>query len=579
MPKSLQNPAEAAATVAQLKVNACIDAEKNFRLEAGAGAGKTYSLVEALKRLITDRGKTYLKRAQKVACITYTQVARDEIIKEIDHHPAIVVETIHTFCWGFMSRFQTQLRELLPKIKRNTEKIEEAGGLGIRTVEYNLGFFGIEEDKVTLYHDDVPQLMAMLLELKKFRQLLTSIYPVLLIDEYQDTDKDFIGAVAKYFFEGGEGPLVGLFGDHWQTIYRDDFGLAEYSGVEAIDKGANFRSVPAVVNVLNKLRPELTQAVKDPEAVGEARVFHTNAYVGERTDDRNSKHDLLAPVARDYLALLRERLTADGWDFSPTKTKILMLTHNALAEEQGYPSIADVFKKRKEAFAKKEDKTIEFLVDTVEPMCRAYQSGRYGEMFQILGRPQPVKSHADKVVWNTDMSALGALRLNGTVGDVLHHLKATRRPRLTAAVTRREDELEAFESKKTDEEEPSYLQRHRGLRAVPYSEIVELTKYIEGSTPFATQHSVKGAEFENVLVVLGGGWNHYNWPQMLELLQTGALTSKNEKGFYRSRNLFYVVLSRPKKRLAVLLTQTLPANALATLDKLFGSESVHSLVL
>jgi hypothetical protein len=27
---------------------------------------------------------------------------------------------------------------------------------------------------------------------------------------------------------GGEGPLVGLFGDHWQTIYRDDFDLVAH---------------------------------------------------------------------------------------------------------------------------------------------------------------------------------------------------------------------------------------------------------------------------------------------------------------------------------------------------------------
>lgn len=50
-------------------------------------------------------------------------------------------------------------------------------------------------------------------------------------------------------------------------------------------------------------------------------------------------------------------------------------------------------------------------------------------------------------------------------------------------------------------------------------------------TSFATQHSVKGAEFENVLVVLGGGWNHYNWPLLLELINTKSLNSKNTQGF------------------------------------------------
>lgn len=45
-------------------------------------------------------------------------------------------------------------------------------------------------------------------------------------------------------------------------------------------------------------------------------------------------------------------------------------------------------------------------------------------------------------------------------------------------------------------------------------------------TAFATQHSVKGAKFENVLVILGGGRNHYNWPQLFELLHTRAVNKK-----------------------------------------------------
>ena len=517
------NPAEAAADLAQQKVNACIDAGKNFRLEAGAGAGKTYSLVESLRRLIAERGAEYIQKRQQVACITFTKVARDEILNEIDQHPAILVETIHSFCWGFMSRFQSQIRALIPQFERYKEKVEEAGGLGTKTIEYDLGFFGIEEDKVTLYHDDIPEMMAMLMELPKFRQLLTSAYPVLLIDEYQDTDAAFMAAISKHFFLGGEEPLVGLFGDHWQTIYRDDFDLAAFPNVDGIDKGANFRSAPAIVKVLNTLRPELTQAVKDPNAIGEARAFHTNDYVGERSNDRNSKDDVLAPVAREFLAALRTQLAVEGWDFNPKITKILMLTHNALAKEQGYPTIVEIFKAgSNDAFAKKTDKTIDFLVSFVEPMCKAYQEKRYGEMFRVLGRLQAIKSHADKQSWRNDMDALDALRKNGTVGELLDHLKKTQRPRLVDPVMRREEAMSAFDPE-SGEEEPKSIQRHRRLRDVRYTEIIELAKFIEGFTPFATQHSVKGAEFENVLIVLGGGWNHYNWPRMLELISGNVI--------------------------------------------------------
>lgn len=82
-----------------------------------------------------------------------------------------------------------------------------------------------------------------------------------------------------------------------------------------------------------------------------------------------------------------------------------------------------------------------------------------------------------------------------------------------------------------------------------------------------------------MLVVLGGGWNHYNWPQLLELLETKALTTKNTQGYYRARNLFCVSVSRPMKRLAVLATQTLSPQALSAAARLFGDNGVEALTL
>lgn len=571
------SPAEAAAALTQQRVNECIDAHKNFRLEAGAGAGKTYSLVEALKRLIAERGGHYMQRSQRVACITYTNVARDEILNEIDQHPAILVETIHAFCWAAMARFQPKLRKFIPELNHADKLAEIDGDLGQRAVEYDLGFFGIEDDKVTLSHDDIPKLMALLMELPKFRVMLSADFPIIFIDEYQDTDPNFMGAISKHFFQDGPGPLVGLFGDHWQTIYRDDFDLSKFDGVEPINKGANFRSVPAVVDVLNKLRPELVQEVRDPEAIGTAQAFHTNAIPGERTDTPHSKGDVMPPVAKACLEKVRDTLSAEGWDFAPQTTKVLMLTHSALATEQGYPMIEEIFKGRTDAYVKREDKAIEFLSTVIEPMRQAYADKRFGDMFQVLGRTRPLQSHTDKQRWREDMSVLESLRIHGTIGQVIDHLKATHRPPLPDAILAREKAIAEF-GLETGEPESGSQHRYRRLRDVPYGELVELTKFADGFTPFATQHSVKGAEFENVLVVLGGGWNHYNWPRMLSYLGT-KVPKQHEKGFYRARNLFYVSVSRPKKRLAVLLTQTLSLEALDSLSNLFGADKVHALTL
>lgn len=497
------SPAVQAAQQAQQRVDRCINHNQCFRLEAGAGAGKTYSLVQALKRIISERGSGYVRRGQKVACITYTNVAKREISQEIQEHPAVLVETIHAFCWGCMAQFQSVLRAEVEQIERYEEKITEAGGVGGRRIEYDLGYFGIHDDRITLHHDDIPMLMARFLAMPKFQQLFASAHPVIFIDEYQDTDDEFMGALATHFLEPKKGPLIGLFGDHWQTIYKDNFDLAVFPNVEGIDKGSNFRSVSAVVNMLNRLRPALPQVVDDQTAQGEARAFHANNYTGERTNSAHSKQDTPPDVTRAYVSALRNQLQEEGWNFCPKVTKVLMLTHSALAAEQGYPSIVEIFRSHPDAISKLDDATLEFFGRVVEPACTAYKEKKYGQMFDVLGREAILQKPSEKQAWADDMRSLDALRESGTVGEVLDMLKKTSRPRLPDNVMRRENAIAAFDSG-LEEQELRSVNRHRRLREVRYQEIVNLVRFVDGFTPFTTQHSVKGAEFENVLVVLGG---------------------------------------------------------------------------
>ena len=163
-----------------------------------------------------------------------------------------------------------------------------------------------------------------------------------------------------------------------------------------------------------------------------------------------------------------------------------------------------------------------------------------------------------------------ALHLSG-----IDHLHALRRPRLPEAVKKRERELRAFD-KAAGEEIPPALEELEKLRAVPYAEIKALRKYLDGHSPFETKHGVKGAEFENVLVVIGRGWNQYNFGEMLELAGAQAVPAAKEAAYERNRNLFYVACSRPKTRLALLFTQQLSPQALATLAGWFGVETISS---
>ena len=566
-----ENPAEAAAQVALEQMFQCIHGRRNFRLEAGAGAGKTYSLVKALQRIFEEEGAQLIRRHQKVACITYTNVATDEITKRTDGHPVVQASTIHSFCWELCKNFQSILRVEILNIPRLKEKIEEAGGIEGQHVGYDLGHRRVTETEMMLHHDDVLKLMVSLLEYEKFRRILTARFPVIFIDEYQDTDAAFAQSIIQNFVEADDGPLIGLFGDSWQKIYRTGAGAIEHDNLQPIGKEANFRSAPAIVDVLNKIRPNLVQHVSDPEATGTANVYHSNNFDGQRRAGGHWAEDLPAGEAHTYLVALREHLENAGWDFSPHKTKILMLTHNVLAEEQNYSQILGAFEFNDSLF-QKEDSHIAFLVDTVEPACAAFTAGKFGEMFSAIGRKAGRLTNVEeKLEWARDMQRLVDLRESGNIGDVIDLLKETRRPRLTDAVLRTERRLADAEREEIDESRT--LRQIDRLRAIPYTELIAFAEFINDHTPFSTKHGVKGAEFDNVLVVLGRGWNHYNWNQFLEWHPDRYPVNK-EDSYIRNRNLFYVACSRPKTNLALLFTQKLSENALTTLEGWFGADNI-----
>src|SRR4051812_11570597 len=105
-------PAEVASKQALDEMFACIKANKSFILEAGAGAGKTYSLVKALQFLIDQHQRDFARLGKQIACITFTNVAKDQIAERIDKNPLVYCDTNHAFCWSLISNFQKQLREL-----------------------------------------------------------------------------------------------------------------------------------------------------------------------------------------------------------------------------------------------------------------------------------------------------------------------------------------------------------------------------------------------------------------------------------------------------------------------------------
>jgi len=572
------SPAENASTQALDQMFTAINDLNSFRLEAGAGAGKTYSLIKALKHIVQNRADEFIKKEQKIACITYTNIAKDEIRERTDNHPVIYADTIHAFSWSFISSFQAKLREFLPELgDKWVARIEEAGGIDNQKVIYDLGFPKIDEETISLHHDDVIKLISSLLAFSKFQNLLKAKFPIVFIDEYQDTNKGLASSIVENLIDNDSGILIGLFGDHWQKIYgKDACGLIESENITEIGKNANFRSDKNIVNCLNNMRPDLPQHESDPESEGSISIYHSNAWAGERRAGGHWKGDLPEDVAHDYFERVKASLSHNGWDFDSENTKVLMLTNNVIATEQGFKELADCFR-HSEDYLKKNDPYIKYLVEVIEPVVACFEAREYGELFQVINQKFPqLQCHDDKRIWVQNLNRVKEIRLNGTIDDMLAFLTDTNIPRLSNKVRQLEERYqrltgEVFED--LEDRDKSFLSKVTSLKSVSYQQVIQLAKFIDDKTPFSTKHGVKGAEFDNVLVVLGRGWNQYNWNQMLEFMENGYPDNKKDT-FERNRNLFYVACSRAKHNLTLLLTQELSIEAINRIRHLFGDAQV-----
>lgn len=103
-----------------------IDEFHNLVFNAGAGAGKTYSLIESLRYILTNNFSKLNGHTQKVACITYTNAAVDEINSRLGQTDLVKVSTIHEMVWSFIQNNQPQLLKChSEKMQRDVEAIEQ----------------------------------------------------------------------------------------------------------------------------------------------------------------------------------------------------------------------------------------------------------------------------------------------------------------------------------------------------------------------------------------------------------------------------------------------------------------------
>ncbi|MFE0091494.1 UvrD-helicase domain-containing protein [Streptomyces sp. NPDC058991] len=550
-----------------------LDSRSNFKLEAGAGAGKTTSLINALQHVLAEKSKYLPRRGQRVACITYTNVARNEIIQRTDASPLVFAETIHGFLWEVISPFRKALLGEVTALPRWESLLDGRTSLQGFTVAYDLGFRGLDGETVTLHHDDVPALAIRLLANRKFRSLVADRFPIVFVDEYQDTPAGLAEAMLDSASGSPTQSTYGFFGDHWQQIYDRTCGSIDHLPVLPIHKKANWRSSSAVVSLLNRMRPELPQAPVAGAAAGSVIAYHTNSWTGSR-GSRSKKGQIPDDVLKRTLQWVTDETRERQGGEQP---KVLMLTHSSIASELDFGNIDRVFKYN-EDYVRKRDDVIAFLLDVIEPCSDYFRNKQYGPMFDALKRTRPrMQKRSDKVGWAELFAHIDSARTIGTVGDLLDIVFRQRyfSPPQSLLDRQRKWELACREREAGQEVSMSRrVEEYGNLRTVSYREVLALRHYVDEKTPFSTQHGVKGAEYPSVLAVFGG-WTRYNFPGMLaNFPDREDLTGEDVKRFERSRNLFYVACSRAKRDLVLLFTTELSKQALQTLEEWLGTSSV-----
>ena len=175
-------------------LNSCFDQYTSFVFNAGAGSGKTYALVQCLKHLIKSKSNDLKMHNQKIICITYTNVATNNIKERIGRNDTVLVSTIHERLWEIIKKQQPELlkihMEALEKdIEKNKRKIneiknyanlEDKDGLDNLIYEYKKELNNIHTLKAKEYKQKLPDYfindyLQMLNNVKDFKTIVSTV--------------------------------------------------------------------------------------------------------------------------------------------------------------------------------------------------------------------------------------------------------------------------------------------------------------------------------------------------------------------------------------------------------------------
>lgn len=564
---------------------------KSFFLFAGAGSGKTHSLVLLLKKIRDSIGKDLLVQGKNVAVITFTNAATDEIVNRLDYSLVFHISTIHSFVWDAIKYYQADIKHLYcqyiqediqklyekqEKAKSKTTKTYQSNAEKIEHLKEKLGKAktiekfvynpnGSNAEYNALNHAEVIKISAqMIMDNIMLQRIIAQRYPILLIDESQDTKKELVDAFFKIQENFSDIFTLGLLGDQKQRIYTD--GKENMVNIipsewEQPVKRMNYRCAKRIVKLANTIGKDLDiyaeQNPKEDAADGLVRLFIVQQQNEIDKDD----------IEQTIMDIMCNQTHDAKWSGADADVKTLTLEHMMAARRLGFAQFFGPLSKVDKyqmAFLQGKVSELDFFTKEVLPIADSI-NGDGRNALEILKAYSPLlsKQNTEKpyelYLRCRDDSQKVANIVNGnhSIRDVVKVVCSSQLLPVPEVLR----QASILSTTDVNDEWEEDVQAWVMVMDLPINMVRGYDDYVNQRTRFDTHQGVKGLEFDRVMVIIDDSEAKgfmFSYDKLFGVKELTEIDKKHieageESSVDRTQRLFYVTCTRAKESLAIVM--------------------------
>ncbi|MCG6841074.1 AAA family ATPase [Fusobacterium nucleatum] len=487
------------------------------------------------------------------------------------------------------------------------------------------------ENKIKISHDHILILAEKMFDkYKKLSDILKDIANCIFVDEYQDTSPYIAKILLEHLKKSKKKNVIGFFGDSMQSIYDEGVGDLNKYKLKKIVKKQNRRNPRIVIEIANKFRNDkITQIPsKDKNAPnmdengviieGNIKFIYGkeqedinflknkalfkpwNFLNGEQTKELRLTHKYNAEMAgfkklydlyNDDLIIKLIDNIQKNIDNNENKESVL---NELVLELRPIYNKKDLFEEitGNEIYNLIYQDIKNLLWKNVLEKCKISKESLMSYKFNGINGRYETNSHRDKILKKLDvLNELIELYESKKFNEFLKKTNFSIQNKNDKSKLKEIMNFFMLEDRKTIEEVLDFSKKQgliredvdfdnyisakgfylwERIKKISFKEYRNSILYLKEFSPISTQHSIKGSEFDNVLVVLESNWNKYDFKTLF------GKGSKNENVKKRTRKLFYVCMTRAKKNLVIYMP-TEDLEIINSAKDYFGEENVLSI--